>query len=88
MIETGVVQLAPVRPTDVAEVGAFLHAHLNARLSADQWAASILPSWPVSSPNHGFLLRADGDIVGVQLAFYAEREVDGRFQDFCNLGAW
>ena len=31
----------------------------------------------------------DGDaVVGVQLAFYSERTIDGRRERFCNLGAW
>jgi hypothetical protein len=31
----------------------------------------------------------DGDeVVGVQLAFYAERRVNGSAERFCNLGAW
>ncbi len=76
---------------DLAEVGEFLHAHLNARLSAQEWARSIVPTWPVSSPNHGFLLRDDsagGRVVGAQLAFYSERVIEGAVQDFCNVGAW
>jgi len=29
-----------------------------------------------------------GDVVGVQLAFYSERLIEGRRERFCNLGAW
>lgn len=93
MTESGVVRVAPIRDVDVPEVGRFLHAHLNSRLSSVEWAQSILPTWTIDSPNHGFLLRADqgdthGEVVGVQLAFYSRREVEGRLADFCNLGAW
>lgn len=88
MLDHGTVQLAPIRAADLTDVGAFLHDHLNARLSAVEWSASIRPTWPVSSPNHGFVLR-DGDrVVGVQLAFYSERLIDDEVEDFCNLGAW
>ena len=34
------------------------------------------------------LLDADGAIVGAHLAFYSEREIDGRAERFCNLGAF
>jgi len=88
MLHDAEVRLEAILGSDLTEVGAFLHAHLNPRLSAADWAGSIVPTWPVSSPNHGFLLR-DGDrIVGVQLAFYSEREVEDGLADFCNLGAW
>lgn len=82
------VQLAPVAPEDLPAVGAFLHAHLNPRLSAAEWTAALVPTWRVDAPNHGFLLRDEGRLVGVQVAFYADREVEGRVVRFCNLGAW
>ena len=45
--------------------------------------------WRVDAPNAGFmLLDADGAIVGAHLAFYSEREIDGRRERFCNLGAF
>ncbi|GAB3254530.1 hypothetical protein [Nocardioides dilutus] len=91
MLAHGPVQLAPIRVDDLAEVGEFLHAHLNPRLGPSEWARSVVPTWPVSSPNHGFLLRdesAGGRVVGTQLAFYSKRVIDGTDQDFCNLGAW
>jgi hypothetical protein len=91
VLDHGAVQVAPIRVADLAEVGEFLHAHLNPRLSASGWARSVVPTWSVSSPNHGFLLRdgsASDQVVGVQLAFYSERVVGEAVQDFCNLGAW
>jgi len=88
MDERGSVELAPLGTGDFWDVGGFLHEHLNPRISAPSWAAAIVPTWAVDSPNHGFLLRHDGRIVGVQLAFYSRREIDGEEEDFCNLGAW
>lgn len=82
------VVLAPISGTDVPEVGAYLHRALNPRLSADQWARSMVPPWPSEAPNHGFHLRSDGRVVGAALAFYSERPVDGRVERFCNLAAW
>ena len=81
-------QLLPITQDDLDEVGSFLHHHLNSRLSADRWSASITPPWTVEAPNSGFLLRDAGGIVGAYLAFYSERVVAGRPQPFCNLGAW
>jgi hypothetical protein len=88
MLDHRGVQLAPIRATDLAEVGQFLHEHLNARLTGSEWAAAAVPTWPVRSPNHGFMLRAGDQLVGVQLAFYSERELEGGVVEFCNLGAW
>ena len=34
------------------------------------------------------MLVAGGEIVGAQVAFYCERQIDGEPQRFCNLGAW
>ncbi|MFC9786499.1 hypothetical protein [Rhodococcus sp. NPDC127528] len=66
----------------------FLHAELNSRVSSEAWAAAITPQWSAEQPNHGFLLRAGDRVVGVYLAFYSERTIDGWPERFCNLGAW
>jgi hypothetical protein len=82
------VLLHPITDADAPRVGAFLHANLNPRVSAEHWARSLRVPWTVDKPNAGFML-VDGDrIVGAHLAFYAEREIDGRPERFCNLGAW
>ena len=85
------VDLAPITDDDVGAVAAFLHRHLNARLSADEWARCAVPPWSVDAPNHGFLLRQGDDVVGVYLAFYSERVVDGearrRLQPRCLVRA-
>ncbi|WP_299925676.1 hypothetical protein [uncultured Nocardioides sp.] len=82
------VDLAPITDEDVGAVAAFLHQHLNARLSADEWARCAVPPWSVDAPNHGFLLRQGEEVVGAYLAFYSEREVDGALRRRCNLAAW
>ncbi|TRW43705.1 hypothetical protein FJ693_16620 [Georgenia yuyongxinii] len=33
-------------------------------------------------------MRHAGQVVGAYLAFYSEREIDGRTERFCNLAAW
>jgi hypothetical protein len=82
------VKVLPIERGDLAEVGEFLSQHLNPRLSPAEWAASIVPPWVVDSPNHGFRLVQGEELVGVHLAFYSQRLIDGTVEDFCNLGAW
>jgi hypothetical protein len=81
-------ELQPITRADVPPVAEFLHAQLNVRVTAAEWAAAIIPSWTVDQPNHGFLLREGEKVVGVYLAFYSQRKIDGRPEQFCNLGAW
>ena len=84
----GAVSVLPITPADAPRVGEFLHAHLDERVAVDHWRRALNPPWTVERPNAGFMLR-DGDaVVGVQLAFYSERTIDGRPEPFCNLGAW
>jgi hypothetical protein len=73
---------------DVDRVAEFLHRELNARLSTESWAAAIRAPWCSDSPNHGFMLVAGDRVVGVYLAFYSGRRIDGRIEKFCNLAAW
>ena len=85
------VLVAPIANSDVRRVAEFLHTHLNRRVSVDDWARSVDVPWSIGAPNHGFMLiddEHDKAVVGVYLAFYSERVVDGRAERFCNLGAW
>ena len=82
------MDVAPIGDEDVRDVGEFLHRHLNARLSAEQWASCALPPWRTDAPNHGFMLRQGDDVVGAYLAFYSERTVAGDTRRVCNLAAW
>lgn len=72
----------------VPEAARFLNSHLNDRVSSETWAAALDTPWATPQPNHGFILREDDTVVGVLLAFYSEREIAGRSESFCNLGAW
>lgn len=80
------VELAPITDADLAAVADFLRVHHNDRIP---WAASCSPlPWTVEAPNHGFMLRDGGHIVGTLLALYSERRVAGTTERFCNLGSW
>jgi hypothetical protein len=82
------VRVAPITDGDVHSAAEFLHAHLNPSISAEHWADAVAVPWEVERPNAGFMLLDRDEVVGVQLAFYSERLIDGRRERFCNLGAW
>ncbi len=79
------LELTPVTDGDITEVADFLHTNMASEVP---WARSCVVPWKVEAPNHGFMLRDGQRVVGVQLAFYSERQVAGHVERFCNLGAW
>jgi hypothetical protein len=82
-------RLSPIMSADVPEVARFLTEHLNQRVTAERWTRALSVPWASEQPNHGFHLRdADGAVVGAYLAYYSQQRVDGRLEQFCNLGAW
>ena len=78
----------PILEADVPAAAAFLHRHLNERVAAEDWARAVTVPWPVDRPNAGFMLVEGEDVIGVHLAYYSDRIVDGSIERFCNLGAW
>jgi hypothetical protein len=80
--------LEPIMPEAVGEVGDFLHRSMGERVSRDSWIQAMNVPWSADAPNHGYLLRAGGDVVGAHLAYYSRREIRGQVLDICNLGAW
>jgi GNAT superfamily N-acetyltransferase len=51
------------------------------------WERATDVPWAVDKPNNGFMLVDDETVVGVQLAFYSQRTIDGRIERFCNVAA-
>lgn len=83
------IRVEPITTADVPAVARFLHANLNAKVSAEAWESAVAVPWKVSAPNHGFFLKDDsGEVVGAYLAFYSERVIGAETRRFCNLGAW
>jgi hypothetical protein len=78
----------PIEPADAPAVGRFLHEQLNERVPVDTWVRALDVPWDAEQPNAGFMLLSGDAIVGVNLAVYSERVIDGRVERFCNLGAW
>jgi hypothetical protein len=73
---------------NLAEFAAFLHGHLDPSRSAAEWQRGLSPDWPAQQPNHGFVLRDGGAIVGGIGAYYADRTIEGRLEKFCNITSW
>lgn len=82
------VELRAIGPTEIPAATEFLQANLNQRVPADTWARAADVPWDSEQPNAGFMLVAGEAVVGVHLAFYSERTINGRVERFCNLGAW
>lgn len=78
-------ELTAIRDADVPRVADFLHANLNTSVP---WARVMTEPWKADGPNHGFMLSDGSAVTGAYLAFYSERNVGGRVERFCNLGAW
>jgi hypothetical protein len=85
---TPAVEVKPITETDVPSVAEFLHRGFSDGPSAADWHRAITPPWDGEQPNHGYLLRENGRVVGAYLASYSERMIDGRPRRICNLGAW
>ena len=86
--EQGRPVLRPIGDDDIGLVADFLEATMDAGVTADGWAAAMRPPWSTEQPNHGFMLLDHDRVVGAYLAIYADREIGGRTERFCNLAAW
>lgn len=85
-VRAGVVE--PITDTDVAAVAKFLRKTMSPTLSETDWIRSMTPQWSAEQPNHGYLTRDGGQIVGAYLALYSQRVIGGRQRHICNLGTW
>lgn len=85
------VQVCPITDQDLEDVARFLGAHFPPDTVANEWAEAWRPSVNLAgseAPNHGFLLRANGRVVGAYPAIYSTRLIGGRLEHFCNLAVW
>ena len=81
-------QIEAVTTALLPDFAQFLHQHLDPGRSPAQWAEGLSRGWLANAPNHGFVLRVDGAIVGGIGACYAERRIRGRSERFCNVTSW
>ena len=82
------MQVLPIQPADLDEVGLFLHENLARRISAQAWVTSLTHRWAAVQPNHGMHLRVDGRVAGVLCAVYSDQLIDGKVERFCNPHSW
>jgi hypothetical protein len=88
MASSGVL-LQAITSDDAVSVSEFLHENLNSQVSAADWRQLIVPPWTHVGPNRGFQLVTDeGAVVGVYVAIYSKRDIDGITLDVCNLAAF
>lgn len=88
------VEVRPISTdADLSRAAEFLHEHLNDRVPIAAWIGAVdhsggVSGWDGDRPNNGMMLVDGVDVVGVYLAFYSRRSVNGRVERICNLGAW
>ncbi len=88
MLGVRAAEVEPITDADTRAVAEFMKLGFSNGPSAAGWHQAITPPWDVEQPNHGYLLRENGRVVGAYLALYSERIIDGRTRRICNLGAW
>ena len=80
--------IEPIKDRDLLDFCSFLTRNLSNVRTADDWASAFRQHWGVEKPNNGFMLRDDGQIVGGIGAIYAQRQVHGKPERFCNITSW
>ena len=80
--------IEPVTESNLAEFARFLHENLMRTRSPAEWEAGLRTQWMPDLPNHGFVVRDAGAIVGGIGAYYAQRQIRGNTERFCNITSW
>ena len=81
-------ELEPVTDADLDEFCRFLSRHLDPDKTPEQFRHAFEQEWGMKQPNHGFVVRKDGEIVGGIGAIYAERSIGGGVHRICNITSW
>lgn len=82
------VNARPAVEGDREPVARFLSHHLDPSVPPARFARLFQYPWLHDKPNHGFVLEDEGAIAGFIGAIYADRQVNGRVERFCNLTSW
>ena len=80
--------IEPITSHSLFEFAEFLQKNLCASRSPEEWVKGLSQSWGGGAPNHGFVLRDDGVIVGGIGAIYAERVINNVAHTVCNITSW
>lgn len=78
----------PIDDGDIPWVADFLEATMSSGVLAAQWRRSFGLNALAEHPNNGFMLVDGERVVGAYAAYYSVRDIEGRPEAFCNLGAW
>jgi hypothetical protein len=79
------ITLTPIADSDLPEIAAYWHANLNRSIQPATWIEAFSHPWMPAKPNNGFMLRADGKLVGTLGAIYSEQIFGAERRNFCNL---
>lgn len=82
-MNNGSVEIRGLDDKDAAEV-----ARLGESTGERDLERFFRDEWSADRPNRGAAIVHDRKIVGYLLAFYSEREIDGRKEKICCLGSW
>ena len=80
--------IEPIVAETLREFAEFLERHMSIARTADDWVSGFKNDWCADSPNYGFMLRHDGKVVGGIAAIYADRQMGGKSEKFCNITSW
>ncbi|MCC6716891.1 MAG: hypothetical protein IT555_03325 [Acetobacteraceae bacterium] len=75
----------PIQDADLPALARFWHANLNAGIPEPVWRGAFGRRWHEAPPNHGFMLLADGALVGAIGAIYARQTLGTEAREVCNL---
>ena len=78
----------PITTADLPAVAQFLHDHLARARSPAEWLTALQTHWQGEVPNHGYMLREEGKVVGTICALYAQRVIQGQTLSTCNITSW
>lgn len=81
-------RIEPIDGPVIHTVASFLARNMNSDLSAEGWARGMSAPWLTADDDRGVCLRVGDTVVGAALAFRSRRNIDGRIERFCNLGAF
>ncbi len=71
-----------------SDVALFLHEEMNPNISHQRWLGLLDRRWAADDAGYAIIAEADGKIVGVLVAIYADRNINGRDVRTCNLSSW
>ena len=78
----------PARETEIDLICDFLAAHMRPPVPRDRFRNLFTYPWMEEKPNLGFVLEDEGKLVGFISTIYADRDIRGRRERFCNLSSW